>query len=154
MKKVIFLIALLSCTLIFAQSKADPWAGTWKLDTVKSKLNDPAPKEETVKVEESDLNTIKYTTSGTDAEGKQFTENFDGKADGKPYPLIVNGQEIGKIKYRKVSDRVYTSDGIMTDGSTVKGTVTLSKDGKSISITEHVKSSKGEYNNLVYFNKQ
>ena len=42
MKQFLVLILLLSCTAAYSQTKkqagADPWAGNWKLDTAKSKI--------------------------------------------------------------------------------------------------------------------
>jgi hypothetical protein len=160
MKKASVLIVLLTFVLAFGQDNKDKknnndhWAGTWKLDLSKSKLHPPSPKDETVKVESSDLDTIKYTTTGTDAEGKQFTENFDGKADGKSYPLTINGEEMGQITYKRLSDHRYASRASMHDGTTSTGVVTLSKDNKKITITEHVKTPKGDFDETIIFTKQ
>ena len=96
MKKLMFLAAILIGSLVFGQgaSKPDPWAGTWKLDAAKSKLHGPAPKEETVKSEGTgaDGSMVKYSISGVEADGKPFSQSYDGKADGKPYPAVANGQ--------------------------------------------------------------
>lgn len=168
MKKLMFLAVVLIGVLAFAQNfafaqyqdkgpaKPDPWAGSWKLDVAKSKLHGPAPKEETVTSQPTgpDGNTVKYSISGTSADGKPISESYDGKADGKPYPFIANGQEVAKTSYHKDSDHQYSSQGTGADGSTSAGTVTLSKDGKTITIQEHIKGAQGEWDQTIVYNKR
>lgn len=156
MKKLsLFAVALIGA-LTFAQGNADPWAGTWKFDAAKSKLHGPAPKEETVTSQGSGPGgqTIKYSIHGTAADGSAITESYDGKADGQAYPFIANGQEVAKISYHRDSDHQYTSRGTGADGSISTGTVTLSKDGKTITIQEHVKGQQGEFDETIVYNKQ
>jgi hypothetical protein len=152
---------LLMGALAFAQTKdkaakADHWAGTWKFDAAKSKLHDPAPKEETLVSEATgaDGNIVKYNISGTAANGTSFNEAYDGKADGQPYPFVLNGQEVAKIRYHRDSDDRYSSQAAGADGSTTASTVTLAKDGKSFTVQEHVKSSQGEFDQTIVYNKQ
>src|SRR2546423_12191582 len=85
--------ATLSCILIFwcvtlgvAQDKGNQWLGTWKLDTAKSKLQQ-SPKEETLQVDAAAKDNIKWSLNGTAADGSNYSENFEGKADGKPYAI-------------------------------------------------------------------
>jgi hypothetical protein len=158
MKKLTFLAVILIGSLLFGQggSKADPWAGTWKLDAAKSKLHGPPPKEETVKSEGTgaDGTLVKYSISGVEADGKPFSQSYDGKADGKPYPAMSGGQEIAKISYHKDSDHQYTGNGTAADGTVSTSKVTLSKDGKTITVQEHVKGPQGEYDQTAVYNKQ
>ena len=158
MKKLTFLAAILIGSLVFGQgpSKPDPWAGTWKLDLAKSKMNAPAPKEETVKSEGTgaDGSMVKYSISGVEADGKPFSQSYDGKADGKPYPAIADGKEVAKISYHKDSDHQYTGKGTAPDGTVSNSKVTLSKDGKTITVQEHVKGPQGEYDQTAVYNKQ
>ncbi len=100
MKKRLFLFLLLGCSVAFSQAKktaaADPWAGTYKLDTAKSKFHGPAPKEETCTVDAATKTSVKYTLKGTDAEGKAYTVSYDGKP-GTPAPVMVDGKETAKL---------------------------------------------------------
>jgi hypothetical protein len=132
----------------------DPWAGTWKLDVAKSKMQGPAPKEETVTSSGATGDVVKYSISGTAADGKPIHESYDGKADGQPYPFIANGQEVAKISYHRDSDHQFSTHGTAADGSTTAGTVTLSKNGKTMTIQEHVKSTQGEFDQTIVYNKQ
>lgn len=143
--------------LALAQKKpatADPWAGTWKLDVAKTKLHGPAPKEETITSSGSAVGVVKYSISGTAADGTAINESYDGKADGKPYPFLANGQKVADISYRRDSDHQYSNHGTAADGSTTAATVTLSKDGKTLTVQEHVKSSQGEFDQTIVYNKQ
>ena len=135
-------------------AKADPWAGTWKLDLAKTKLHGPAPKEETITSSGSAGGVVKYSISGTAADGKPIDESYDGKSDGKPYPFLAGGQKVADISYHRDSDHQYSSQGTAADGSTTAAKVTLSKDGKTMTVQEHVKSSQGEFDQTIVYSKQ
>lgn len=164
MRKAALPTLIVITALVFAQNlalaqnnnnaKSDPWAGTWKLDTAKSKLHEPAPKEETVEVSPGDGNTLKYSVKGTARDEKPFAESYDGKADGNPYPMTLNGQEAGRISYHKDSDHKYSTQATMADGSSSVGTVVLSEDGKTITVTSHIKDQNGEYEQIAIYRKQ
>jgi hypothetical protein len=157
MKKVALMAALLVCVAALAQKKSDPWAGTWKFDASKSKAPNPAmtPKDETVVLEPQapGSNVIKWSAKGTEADGSAFTESFDGKSDGKPYPFIRNGKEEGKASYQKTGSHQYKSTGTFNDGTTSTGTITLSNDGKTITVNQHIKSTQGEADVTEVFNR-
>jgi hypothetical protein len=156
MKKLTLFAIALAGALVFAQGAADPWAGTWKFDAAKSKLHGPPPKEEVVTSQGTgpghDL--VKYNIRGTAADGTAIDESFDGKSDGQPYPFMAGGQEAAKITYHRDSVNQYSSHGISSDGTTTVGTVTLSKDGKTITVQEHVKGNQGEFDQTIVYNKQ
>jgi uncharacterized protein YkuJ len=164
MKKFAFLSAALIGVLVLAQSPlafaqkkpaaADPWAGTWKMDLTKTKLRGPVPKEETITSSGSAGGVVKYSISGTAADGTAINESYDGKADGQPYPFVANGQKVADISYHRDSDHQYSSHGTGADGSTTAATVTLSKDGKTFTVQEHVKTSQGEFDQTIVYNKQ
>jgi hypothetical protein len=164
MKKLAFLSAALITGMILAQNPlaiaqkkpatSDPWAGNWKMDLSKTKLHGPAPKEETITSSGSSGGIVKYSISGTAADGTAINESYDGKSDGKPYPFLANGQKVADISYRRDSDHQYSSQGTAADGSTTAATVTLSKDGKSFTVQEHVKTSQGEFDQTIVYNKQ
>lgn len=158
MKNITLLIVMLGCGIALSaqgiQSVPDPWIGTWKLDSSQSQLHAPAPTDETVRVDSVNQGPIQYTMSGTGADGKPFLESFNGKSDGQAYPVAVNGVEGGQMAYQRVSDREYTGQGKMTDGTAVTNTITLSPDGKTITVKSHGVSSKGTYDDTAVFVKQ
>jgi hypothetical protein len=158
MKKINLLILMVGWVIAIAaqnpQSVPDPWVGTWKLDLSQSQFHNPAPQQQTVQVQAAAQGTIQYTLSGTDAQGKPMLESFEGKADGQAYPISINGLEGGKIAYQKVSDREFTGQGTMLDGTTVTNNVTLSPDGQTMTIKSRGTSSKGAFEDTLVYVKQ
>lgn len=157
MKHCLVLTLLLACTIAFSQTKktagADPWVGTWKLDTAKSKLHPPVPKEESVTVDAMSKDAIKYTIKGTDAEGKAYTVSFDGKM-GAASPQTVDGKEVAQVTYHMPSPHVLTAVSHGSDGSTGTIKITLSQDGKTATLHEHNKTAQGEYDETGVYVRQ
>lgn len=158
MKNFANLALIMSCVFAFAANQAQSqsakaWAGTWKLDTSKSKLHNAAPQSITLHIETMDGQTVKFTANGTGPDGKPFSESFDGKADGKQYPLMVNGSEAGKVSYRRESDGKFSGHGTLPEG-TVTESLSLSPDGKTMTVQVQVRSSQGDYDETEVFTKQ
>src|ERR1051326_8733648 len=112
MKHFLVLFLLLSVTAALRQTKrqaADPWTGTFKLDTAKSKISGPAPKEETVTVDAASKDSVKYTIKGADAQDKSYTVSYDGKV-GTASPQTMDGKEVAQITYQMPSPREFTSE--------------------------------------------
>jgi hypothetical protein len=157
MKHGLLLLLLLSCTVAFSQAKkqagADPWAGNWKLDTAKSKIHGPAPKEETIVVDAVSKDSIKYTIKGTEADGKAYTISYEGKA-GAASPQMVDGKETAQLTYQMPSSHELTLESHGSNGSSTTATakITLSKDNKTVTVQEHSKDAKGEQHDqtMVY----
>jgi hypothetical protein len=158
MKKIALLILTLGCLTALSaqdtQSVADPWVGTWKLDASQSQFHTPAPRDETVQIESVNQGPIRYTVSGVDADGKPLLESFDGKSDGQTYPVAVNGYEGARMSFSRVSDREYTGQGNMADGTPITQKITLSPDGKNITIQRQSTSSQGSVSETVVFVRQ
>jgi hypothetical protein len=159
---------LLGCSLAFAQAAqktpaadqtakkapaADPWAGKFTLDTAKSTFHDPAPKEETLTVDAANKSAVKYSTKGTGADGAPYTESFDGKPDGKEYSLLRNGQPVARISYHRDTPHSSTGHGATADGATFVEIVTLSSDGKTITVKQHVTAKDGTFNQVFLFHR-
>jgi hypothetical protein len=163
-----FAALLLGCSLAFAQAAqktpatdqaakkapaADPWVGKFKLDTAKSKFHDPAPKEETLTVDAANKSAVKYSTKGTGADGAPYTESYDGKPDGKEYSLLRNGQPVARVSYHRDTPHSSTGHGATADGATFVEIVTLSSDGKTITVKQHVTAKDGAFDNIVVFHR-
>lgn len=156
MKRLALFALMMSCLAAFSAKQAQAesaWAGTWKLDSGKSKLHNPAPRQITLRIEAMDAQSVKFTANGTGPEGKPFNETFNGKADGSQYPLVVNGAETGRVSYRRESDTSFSANGILPDG-TVNETLTLSPDGKTITVQVQVRGVQGDYDETEVFTKQ
>jgi len=158
-KRFVLLLLAFACTLVFSEnafsqkkgSTADPWAGTFKLDLSKSKFGGPSPKEETATVASATKDSIKYSIAGTDVNGNPYNLSFDGKADTAGQQMM-NGQAVATITYHMPSPREFTSNSKGSDGSTGTGTVTLSKDGKTITVHDKNKNAQGgeQENTIIY----
>jgi hypothetical protein len=158
MRRALSLAALLVCgSLVFAQAKKaaqpDPWVGTWKLDVSTSKFHNPGPKEETLTVDSASNDAVKYSMKGTAADGSAYTEAYEGKADGKEYPLTRNGQEVAKISYHKSTDHNSTGKATVVDGSTFTESATVSNDGKTLTVRQHHTTKGGEFDEVIVFHK-
>jgi hypothetical protein len=145
MKNIMLLFLLLSCSLAFSQKKAaanGPWAGVYRLDLAKSSFAGTAPREETLTVASAGKDSIKYTIAGKDLEGNSYVITYDGKV-GVESPELLEGKPIAQITYRMPSSHEFTSQGRAGDGSTSTGTITLSKDGRTITVHQHDKNAQG-----------
>jgi hypothetical protein len=121
---------------IFAQS--NPLFGTWKLNTVKSKYTGmPAPKEMTRTVE-ADGDKVKYTNTGTAADGSSISSTFTVKYDGKDYPITGKAPYgADMIAVKRVNDNTYEAK--LKKGTEVLSDtkIEVSKDGKVTTLTAH-----------------
>ena len=107
--------------------------GTWKLNEAKSKLVPGMGKNTTVNyTEEGDK--IKVTVEGVDKDGKPTHGVWIGKWDGKAYPAEGN-LPWNSAAYKVVNDRTNEIT-TMKDGKVIwTGTITVSADGKSRTVT-------------------
>lgn len=80
----LFVLALASPTTL--QAQADPFVGSWKLNTAKST---PARKSETRMVESSP-DGLKVSVDRTNADGSNQQFSYTAKLDGKAYPFVGN----------------------------------------------------------------
>jgi len=154
MKRRAILLSLaalfLSASVCFA---ADPNLGTWKLDEAKSKLGKGATKNTTV-VYEAVGDNVKVTVDGISADGKPTHNEWTGKFDGKDYP--VTGDPNSDMRsYKRIN--AHTLE--LTDKKGTKviltGTVAVSADGKTRTVTIHGMDSMGmKMSSTAVYDKQ
>jgi hypothetical protein len=158
MRKSLLVGSLAVCAVMLFSSSivlaADNWMGTWKLNVEKSKYSPgPAPKSLTLKYEASQ-GGIRHTSDGLNAEGKATHSAFSSKYDGKdvPYEGNPNADTAAPKKTDDNSfENVWKKDGKVT--ATLKAAV--SKDGKTLTVSQTGKNAKGEtVNNTAVFEKQ
>ena len=95
---------------------------------------------------------MKITVDGTDKDGKSTHNEWNGKFDGKDYP--VTGEPTSDMRsYNKVGDRVLKLT-VKKDGKvTVTGRIIVSADGKTRVVTTSeagAEKGKGFRNRSVY----
>lgn len=143
MIKAMFVILALSLAAA-AQCFADsPHMGAWKLNQAKSKLSPGMGGGAGTVTYSAEGDKIKVTVEGTDKDGKASHSVWVGKFDGKPYPAEGNIM-YNMAAYTMVDD--HTNNITATkDGKTVwTGTIKISADGKSRTVTIHGKDSDGK----------
>jgi hypothetical protein len=145
---------LVALALSVTPAAADQHSGTWKMNAAKSKYSPgPAAKSLTLKVE-SDENSVKIDSEGTDGEGKPTHVEYDAKFDGKDYP--VTGLSYGDTVTVKRID-ANTIQTTIKKGDQLMMTVTskVSADGKTRTSTFKGKDAQGRaVNNVVVYDKQ
>jgi hypothetical protein len=147
-------VCLFATSSLSSFAQTDPIIGTWKLNLAKSKFSPgPPPKSRTV-IYEAVGQGFKITTKGTDAEGKTFEYQFTANYDGKDYPVTGNpGWDT--ITWKRID--AYKSESTRKKAGKVVGTVTrvVSKDGKTLTLTEEGITAKGEkFRTTVVYDKQ
>ena len=152
MRKSVLYGALVICALTVLSSSvvlaADNWNGSWKLDLAKSKYGSaPAPKSQTLKLEATPAGT-KLTAEGVDADGKPTAGGWTSKMDGKDVPFTGN-PNADMASPKRVDDNTYTNTWKKGGKVTISTKVVVSADGKTLTVTQSGKNSKGEAVNIT-----
>lgn len=116
--------------------------GTWKLNEAKSKLA-PALGKNTTVIYAAQGDKIKITAEGVDKDGKPRRGVWVGKFDGKAYQAKGN-MAWDAAAYKLVNDR--TNEITTLKGGKVMwtGTIEVSADGKSRTVTIHGTDENGK----------
>jgi hypothetical protein len=118
----------------------DNWVGTWKLNAAKSKLASGA-RAETIKFEATPAG-IKLTSEGTDAHGKPAHGSYTSKFDGKDVPWSGNPMA-DTAGPKKIDDNSYENVWKLAGKQTITAKVTVSADGKTLTVTQTGKDASG-----------
>ena len=129
------------------------WVGTWKLNTAKSQLGPNAVRAQTLAFESSPTG-IKLTSEGTDAEGKPMKGGYTSKFDGKDVPWTGNPMA-DTAGPKKVDDNTYENVWKKGGKATVTATVAVSKDGKTLTVTQTGTDPQGKaVSSVAVYDKQ
>ena len=144
-------IALLLVWASPLNAKVIALSGTWKFNAEKSDGDGlPIAKAVMVKAVHKEP-ALKYSVTGTDAEGKPFNNEFDGAIDGKPYKE-TDGET---TTLKRINDSTLEGTTTSADGkSTETFTTTVSKDGKVLTRKVTVKLPAREHKVLELYEKQ
>lgn len=124
--------AVLFFTSLSAQAADPTVAGTWELNVAKSKSTSPMPKSQTRTYEVDGVRET-MTAKGVDAQGKETFTQFTATTDGKDSPFKAPGADT--IALTRVD--AWTNSYVAKNAGKVvwSGTRTISKDGKTMTIT-------------------
>lgn len=127
------LVTLLLATAAFPQTASNA-VGTWKLDLQKSTAP-TKPKSATLRITADSPTAIKYSLSQVDSNGTAAHVSYSGAPDGKPYP-VVGSKTYSTAAYTHLNGDTHTANATLTtkDGSTVTQDITLSDDGKTMTV--------------------
>lgn len=120
---------------------ADPFAGTWRLNTEKSKYDPGPPPDKAMVTIESDgvTTTVKAESS---FEGKPLMTSYKAKLDGTPAPL--EGSPVADMVSVKKVDEQTREMKSMKGGNTVsESRATVSADGKTATVVGSGLNPKG-----------
>jgi hypothetical protein len=134
---------------------ADTNVGTWKLNVAKSKFSPgPAPKSQTLKIEASGADGVKFVSDGVGGDGKPTHYEFSAKYDGKDNPVKGN-PEFDVLAYtRKDANTVEATTKLKGKVMAVTQIV-VSSDGKTRTLTQKGKDAQGkDVNNTLVYDKQ
>jgi hypothetical protein len=147
------LVGAATLALGTAAFAGENWVGTWKLDPAKSKLSANAVRAQTLKFEATPAG-IKLTSDGTDAQGKPMHGGYTSKFDGKDVPWAGNPMADTACP-KKVDDNSYENAWKKDGKVTVNATVAVSKDGKTLTVSQTGKDASGAaVSSVAVYDKQ
>jgi len=155
MRRKIFGLILTVCFLSAVTCFADPHKGTWKLDAAKSKLGKGTSRNNVVNYtyEFPGLRT-KVLIDGVDASGHAFHSSWEGRFDGKDYP--VTGDPMSDSRsYTKVNEN--TADFTVKKGGKVVGSgrIVVAADEKTRTVTSWSTNSHGKkVKSIAFYDKE
>ena len=141
MKKTLVTTAMW-VTAVAVGFAADPNVGSWKLNEAKSKMAAGAPKNLTV-VYTAEGDSYKCVVDGVDGTGKPAHNEWTGKFDGKDYPL-TGDPSADTRSLKLISPGHYALTNKKDGKTTITGTVELSADNKTRTLTVHMTDAAGK----------
>ena len=143
-----FAFAVVLCVAIASvTAAADPFDGTWQLNTAKSKYDPgPAPERVTLTIQvDGATATVK---SESTFEGKPYATSYKATLDGTPAPL--QGSPVADmISVKKVDERTRETKTTKGGSPVSESRAVVSADGKTLTITGSGLNPKGEKNTFT-----
>ena len=148
-KVIVLTLAVFFASVVVA-SADDPNMGTWKLNEAKSHFSKGAAKNHTV-VYEAVGDQVKVTVDGADASGGATHNEWTGKFNGKYY-AVTGDATSDKRSYRRINSRTLSIRAKKGGKVTLTGTITVSRNGKTRTVTTTGKNAQGKWvtNTAVY----
>ena len=146
---IIALSILSTALIVMAQGKPNV-TGTWKMNTAKSKFEKGGPSAITIKFDQQESN-LREALTLTNERGEQ-THNFTYSLDGKETPQQLEGMEI------KATAR-WEGESLLIEFKNSEGfnflrKITVSGDGKTMTMDVKQSSPNGSANDIVVLDRQ
>ena len=150
---VVMLVPALAALALLAQTQ-QAFYGLWKVDLNKSKYSPgPAPKSNMKKYEPW-KDGFKATQDMVTAKGEKVHVEVIAKVDGKDYPG-TGSPDADTYAFKKLDARTYEVTQKKDGKVTIVAKMVVAPDGKSRSIVQTGKNTKGEpVNNQIYWDRQ
>ncbi len=154
--RVVAILVLTLFTALSAVAQTDAFLGTWKMNPAKSNFEKGPSRKSETRIVVSTPTGMKIDVDRTNSDGTNQQFEYTTNLDGKSYPITGNGPYgADAISANLTSPNTITST--LTRGGKVVGTGTLvvSKDGKTLTISGKGTDEKGKtYGNVVVYDKQ
>jgi hypothetical protein len=155
MRNKAFGLILAVCFLSAGACFADPHKGTWKLNAAKSKLGKGAGRNNVVSYEyEFPGLRTKVLIDGVDAHGHAFHSSWEGRFDGKDYP-VTGDMTSDSRSYTKVNEN--TADFKVKKAGHVVGSgrIVVAADEKTRTVTSWSTNSEGnKVKSVAFYDKK
>jgi len=149
MRRSVYLMMVLVAVAIAAGStmaQTNPFVGTWKLDTAKSKYEGAVAPKSLTRTVTADGSGLKYSFEGVAGDGSKLSYSFSSNLDGKDVPVTGVGIPAGAdtIALKKVNE--HKTEGILKKGGKEvgKASAEVAKDGKTTTVKTSGKSADGK----------
>ncbi len=158
MRKNVLKVSLAACgALVLLTSVAmagDNWIGVWKLDAGNSKFSPgPHPKGEMLKFVETKDGT-QLIADTINADGTTSHSTYTSHFDGSDVPWTGNA-DADTASPKKIDDNNYENTWKMGGKAAMLAKVTVSADGKTLTVVQTGTNAKGKaVNNKAVFTKQ
>ena len=156
MKRVLVSTMLCAALLLAGRSveAKDNWIGSWKLDAAKSKMSTGGIRAQTLKFEATADGMIALTSEGTDADGKPMHGSYTAKFDGTDAPWAGNPLA-DTASPKRVDANTYENTWKKDGKPTVTAKVVVSKDGKTMTVTQTGTDAKGaKFTSVAVYDRQ
>jgi hypothetical protein len=146
MRKTMLILAVFG--LVSLAWAADPFVGTWKMNSAKSKFTNMTLKSYVITQDDS-----KVVQDMVDADGKAIHRTWVAEYDGKEYPVTAPDADAISLKKPNANTIEYV---VKNNKKKVwSGRALLSKDGKTYTDTGGGKDAKGQaYTYSIFMEKQ
>ncbi|MEA2206264.1 MAG: hypothetical protein QOE77_3040 [Blastocatellia bacterium] len=152
-KTILFALALCFAATAVVSAKTSPHMGTWNLNEAKSKFAPGAAKNTKV-VYEAVGDDIKVTVDGVDGSGNATHNEWTGKFNGKFQP-VTGDPTSDERSYKVINWRTLKLTGRKGGKVTVNGTIMVSANGKTRTVTTSGLDAKGKrFRTVAVYDKE
>jgi len=145
---------LLSLGAVAAFARATNALGSWNLDLKKSSYGSvPAPKSEEMTITTDTRDALAWSLKGMTADGKSYTESYDGPIDGQYHPLASDegGMTVAYTRAPKGNVTWTIKDKTGTVFET--GSAMVSANGKTLKLKGTMQGPNGKSNFVSVYKK-